>query len=71
MNGGSSRTPEEIRASIEATRQELGTSVEALGSRVRDIADWRRHVNNNRRAAIAVAVAAGFVVGLALRGRSE
>jgi hypothetical protein len=58
-----SRSPEEIRASIEATRSELTVSVNDLQSKVRQIADWRRKLSENREAAIVAAAVTGFVVG--------
>jgi hypothetical protein len=57
------RTPEQIRASIEATRQELSFSVNDLRSKVGELADWRRHLVENRQAALVGAAAAGFVIG--------
>lgn len=58
-----SRTPEEIRRNIEATRHELASSVEVLGSRVRQLTDWRRQLREHRSAALAAAFVTGFVVG--------
>ena len=42
------RTPEEIRASIEANRRELGTSIERLRGEVADSTDWRGQLRRNR-----------------------
>lgn len=58
-----SRSPEEIRRSIEATRAELANTVEDLGSRVRQLTDWRRQVRAHRTAAVATAIIVGFVIG--------
>lgn len=58
-----SRTPEEIRSSIEAARRDLATSVEDLGSRVRKLTDWRSHLAEHRTVAIAAVCVAGFVAG--------
>ena len=57
------RTPEEIRGSIEQTRRELVGSVEELRTKVRVLTDWRRQLNEHRGVAIAGAVAVGFLVG--------
>ena len=57
------RSPEQIRSSIEATRQELAFSVNDLRSKVNEIADWRRHLIENRQAALVGAAVAGFVIG--------
>jgi dienelactone hydrolase len=58
-----SRSPEQIRASIEETRRELAFSVNDLRSKVSEIADWRRQLTENRNAALTTAVVTGFVVG--------
>jgi hypothetical protein len=66
-----SRPPEEIRASIEANRQELVRSVDRLRAEVTLATDWRRHVRRHQREVVVGAVLAGFVVGgglAALRG---
>ena len=57
------RSPEQIRSSIEATRAELAFSVNDLRSKVTEIADWRRHLVENRQVALAGAAVAGFVIG--------
>lgn len=57
------RSPEQIRASIEETRRELGYSVDGLRSKVAEISDWRRQLADNRTAALTTAAVAGFVVG--------
>ena len=57
------RSPEQIRRSIEATRQELAFSVNDLRSKVSQIADWRRQLVENRQTALIGAAAAGFVLG--------
>jgi hypothetical protein len=57
------RTPEQIRASIEANRRELGVSVERLQQEVAVLTDWRRQlVAHQKQVAIGAAVA-GFVIG--------
>jgi uncharacterized membrane protein len=57
------RTPEEIRASIEYNRQELGQSLERLRGEVTRLTDWRSQLSQHRQTAIAVAAVAGFVLG--------
>ena len=69
-----SRTPEQIRTSIEETRRELAFSVNDLRTKVMEITDWRGHlmryrdtarealVENRDKALIGAAVA-GFVLG--------
>lgn len=57
------RSPEQIRSSIEETRQELAFSVNDLRSKVTEIADWRRHLVENRQPALVGAAVAGFVIG--------
>jgi len=61
------RNPAEIRASIERNRRELAGSVEDLRVKVHVLTDWRRQINEHRTAAIAGAVALGFLVGGGLR----
>jgi hypothetical protein len=65
------RSSSQIRNDIEAQRQELGQSVEALRNRVNELTDWRRQIREHRRELIIGAAAAGFVIGgiVALRRR--
>ncbi|MGI8750697.1 MAG: DUF3618 domain-containing protein [Thermoleophilaceae bacterium] len=57
------RTPDQIRSSIEATRQDLTFSVNDLRSKVNELTNWRRQLVENRDAALATAAVAGFVLG--------
>jgi hypothetical protein len=57
------RTPEQIRSSIESTRQDLAFSVNDLRSKVGELTNWRRQLADNREAALATAAVAGFVLG--------
>lgn len=57
------RSPAEIRRSIESTRQELAFSVNDLRSKVGELTDWRRQLAENRQKALIGAAVAGFVVG--------
>jgi uncharacterized protein DUF3618 len=65
------RTSAQIRRDIDAHRQDLGTSVEALRGRVTELTDWRRQVREHRTELIVGAAAAGFLIGgiMALRRR--
>ena len=57
------RSPDEIRTSIETTRQELAFSVNDLRSKVAELTNWRRQLAENRQAALVGAAVAGFVIG--------
>jgi hypothetical protein len=57
------RTPEEIRASIEQNREQLGTSLDKLRVEVVRITDWRAQLRTHRRQAMIGAGIAGFVLG--------
>jgi hypothetical protein len=57
------RSPEEIRGSIERTRRDLAVSVEELRSKVQSLTDWRRQVNEHRTVVIVGATVIGFAVG--------
>jgi hypothetical protein len=57
------RTPEEIRASIEQNRQELGTSIEKLRVEVVRLTDWRAPLRRHQAQVMVGAGIAGFVLG--------
>jgi hypothetical protein len=57
------RTPEEIRRSIEANRTELGLAVERLRGEVSEATDWRRQLRENQKQVLIGAAVAGFVLG--------
>jgi orotate phosphoribosyltransferase-like protein len=57
------RTPEQIRASIEANRAELGAAVERLRAQATELADWRGHLRRHRTEVLIGAAMAGFVLG--------
>ena len=65
---GPTRTPEQIRASIEANRHELGVAVERLRTEVAEITDWRKQLRNNQQQVIIGAAVAGFVIGGGIAG---
>jgi hypothetical protein len=58
-----SRTPEEIRDSIERNRQDLGTAVEHLRVEVVKLTDWRAQLRQVEPQAMIAAGVAGFVLG--------
>ncbi len=62
------RSPEEIRASIEANRTELGFAVERLRDEVQEATDWRKHLRNNHQQFVIGAAGAGFVLGGGISG---
>ncbi|HWD63785.1 MAG TPA: DUF3618 domain-containing protein [Solirubrobacteraceae bacterium] len=57
------RTPEEIRASIEQSRQDLGVSIVKLRDEVSELTDWRAQVRRNQQPLMIGAAAAGFLIG--------
>lgn len=57
------RTPEQIRASIEANRKELGTSLERLHAEIEVLTDWRGQLRKHQKNAVIGAAVAGFVIG--------
>jgi hypothetical protein len=59
----STRSPEQIRASIEANRAELGMAVERLRQEVAEVTDWRKQLREHQREVIIGAAVAGFVIG--------
>jgi uncharacterized protein DUF3618 len=57
------RSPDEIRASIEANRHELGTSLEKLRHEVVQLTDWRSQIRAHQRQLVIGAAVTGFVLG--------
>ncbi len=57
------RSPDEIRASIEQNRQELGTSLEKLRTEVVRVTDWRSQIRRHQTPVVVGAGIAGFVIG--------
>jgi hypothetical protein len=57
------RSPHEIRRSIEANRVELGVAVERLRGEVTKATDWRRQFDRHRKEVLIGAAVAGFVLG--------
>jgi hypothetical protein len=58
-----SRTPQEIRASVENTRQELEYSLNDLQAKVTDITDWKSKLAAHRKEVLIGAAVAGFLIG--------
>jgi hypothetical protein len=57
------RTPEQIRASIEANRMELAHSLTRLRGEVAEVTDWRKQIVEHRKQVMIGAAVAGFVLG--------
>ncbi|MBW3652812.1 MAG: DUF3618 domain-containing protein [Actinobacteria bacterium] len=57
------RTPEQIRASIEENRRQLGTSVERLHNEIAVLTDWRAQLVKHQKNVVIGAAVAGFVIG--------
>jgi hypothetical protein len=57
------RTPAEIRRSIEANRAELGVAVERLRGEVTKATDWRGQLERHKKEVLIGAAVAGFVLG--------
>jgi len=62
------RTPEQIRASIEENRQELAVSITQLKGEVERLTDWRGQLRQHRREVMIAAAVAGFVIGGGIAG---
>ena len=62
------RTPEQIRASVEATRQELQYSVNDLQGKINALTDWRSQLARHRKQVLIGAAVAGFVIGGGIAG---
>jgi hypothetical protein len=62
--GAPGRSAAEIRRDIDLQRRQLGSSVEALRSRVTELTDWRRQVNEHKRELVIAAAAVGFAIGV-------
>ena len=57
------RTPQEIRASVENTRQELEYSLNDLQSKVTQLTDWKAQLAAHRKEVLIGAAVAGFLIG--------
>jgi hypothetical protein len=68
VSGIRSRSPEQIRASIEANRVELGQAVERLRTEVAEVTDWRKQIRTHQQQVLIGAAVAGFVIGGGIAG---
>jgi hypothetical protein len=57
------RSPQEIRASIEANRVELGNAVAQLRGEVGLATNWRYQLEQHKKQVMIGAAVAGFVIG--------
>jgi hypothetical protein len=62
------RTPEQIRASIEENRRELGLAIERLQGEVAELTNWRKKVAEHQKQILIGAAVAGFVLGGGIAG---
>jgi hypothetical protein len=62
------RSPEQIRASIEANRQELARSLQKLRGEMQVASDWRRQLQQHQKQVLIAADVAGFLLGGGLAG---
>jgi hypothetical protein len=62
------RTPEEIRASVQTTREELQYSINDLEAKVHQLTDWRSQLARHRKQVLIGAAVAGFVIGGGIAG---
>jgi hypothetical protein len=62
------RTPEQIRASIEVNRAELAHSLERLRGEIAEVADWRKQIVTHQKQVLIGAAAAGFILGGGIAG---
>ena len=63
-----SRTPEQIRASIEDNRVQLAHSLERLRTEVSEVTDWRKQIVTHQKQVLIGAAAAGFILGGGIAG---
>ena len=56
------RSPQEIRASIEQNRKELAVSIGTLRTEVAEATDWRKQLAANQKNVMIGAAVAGFVL---------
>jgi prefoldin subunit 5 len=62
------RSADEIRASIDHNREELGVSLVKLRDEVTELTDWRGQLRRNSERLTIAAAAAGFVLAGGLGG---
>jgi hypothetical protein len=57
------RSPQEIRASVENTRQELEYSLNDLQSKIHEVTDWKAQLAAHKKEVLIGAAVAGFLIG--------
>jgi hypothetical protein len=62
------RSPEQIRSSVENTRQELEYSLNDLQAKVHELTDWRAQLTRHRKQVLIGAAVAGFLIGGGIAG---
>ncbi len=62
------RSPEQIRASIEQNRKELGEAIGRLQTEVQKATDWRKQLRTHQQQVVIGAAVAGFVIGGGIGG---
>jgi hypothetical protein len=62
------RTPERIRASVEANRRELGLAIERLQGEVAELTNWRKQLAEHQKQVLIGAAVAGFLIGGGIAG---
>ena len=62
------RSPEEIRASVEVTRQELQYSINDLQGKINELTDWGSQLARHRKQVLIGAAVAGFIIGGGIAG---
>lgn len=62
------RTPAQIRASMESNRAELAHSLERLRGEVAEITDWRKQLVEHQQQVLIGAAVVGFVLGGGVAG---
>jgi hypothetical protein len=62
------RSPEQIRASIEANRLELARSLENLRGEIQVASDWRGQIQRHQKQVLIGAAVAGFLLGGGIAG---
>ena len=63
MAASRTRSPQEIRASIEANRAELAHSLVRLRGVVAEVTDWRKQILTHQKQVLIGAAVAGLLVG--------
>lgn len=62
------RSPDQIRASIEANRAELARSLQSLRGEIEVAKDWRRQLRQHQKPVLIGAAVAGFLLGGGIAG---